>query len=217
MKSIFSRLLLRLIQEYRIFKFRLISNLAINGRPILNQPLHAVGHGSLTFLGKVNIGVFPSPGFTSTHAYIEARNAATSITIGDGTWINNGFVAIAEQTKIIIGKRCLIGSNCEILDSDFHALHASERADRVPPKASPILLGDDVFLGSNVTVLKGVTIGQGAVVANGSVVTRNVPPFTVVGGNPAGFIKQLNELTDSQIETVSEADIGVKIEANRKL
>ncbi len=50
-------------------------------------------------------------------------------------------------------------------------------------------VGNDVWIGENVVVLAGVTIGDGSVVAAGSVVTRDVPPCTIVGGNPAKVIK----------------------------
>nr|WP_315401870.1 glycosyltransferase [uncultured Duganella sp.] len=53
----------------------------------------------------------------------------------------------------------------------------------------PIVVGDDVWIGYQVLVMSGVTIGQGAIVAAGSVVTRDVAPYTIVGGNPAKFIK----------------------------
>lgn len=53
----------------------------------------------------------------------------------------------------------------------------------------PIVIGDDVWLGYNSMILSGVTIGQGAVVAAGSVVTKNVEPYSIVGGNPARVIK----------------------------
>lgn len=52
-----------------------------------------------------------------------------------------------------------------------------------------VIVEEDVWLGVNVTLLSGVTIGRGAIVAAGSVVTKNVPPYSVVGGIPAKFIK----------------------------
>lgn len=53
-----------------------------------------------------------------------------------------------------------------------------------------IVVGDDVWIGMQVLIMSGITIGQGAVIAAGSVVTKNVAPYTIVGGNPAKVIKQ---------------------------
>jgi acetyltransferase-like isoleucine patch superfamily enzyme len=52
-----------------------------------------------------------------------------------------------------------------------------------------VIIEDGVWCGCNVTILKGCHIGKGAVVAAGSVVTKNVPPYAIVGGNPAKVIK----------------------------
>lgn len=52
-----------------------------------------------------------------------------------------------------------------------------------------VKIGNDVWIGTNVVIVRGVEIGDGAVVAASSVVTKSVPPYTVVGGNPARFIK----------------------------
>ncbi|WP_433773043.1 CatB-related O-acetyltransferase [Bacillus wiedmannii] len=53
----------------------------------------------------------------------------------------------------------------------------------------PVEIADDVWIGSRALILSGVHIGQGAIVAAGSVVTKNVPPYSIVGGNPARVIK----------------------------
>jgi len=57
-----------------------------------------------------------------------------------------------------------------------------------PQKPAPII-GNDVWIGVNCVVLRGVTIGDGAVVAANSVVTRDVPPYAIVGGNPARHVR----------------------------
>ena len=57
--------------------------------------------------------------------------------------------------------------------------------------SKPIIVESKVWIGFNVTILKGVTIGEGAVIGAQSVVTKDVEPWTVVGGNPACFIKRL--------------------------
>lgn len=59
-------------------------------------------------------------------------------------------------------------------------------------KGSDILVtvGDDVWIGYGAIILSGVTVGEGSVIASGSVVTRDVPPYVVVGGNPAKPIRE---------------------------
>ena len=64
-----------------------------------------------------------------------------------------------------------------------HAFFAQRRADKV-------IIGNDVWIGHGVTVLPRVTIGDGAVLAAGAVVTKDVPPYTIVGGVPARPIRE---------------------------
>ncbi|MBU1326625.1 acyltransferase [Patescibacteria group bacterium] len=56
--------------------------------------------------------------------------------------------------------------------------------------SAPVTIEDYVVIGTRVTILPGVTIGKGAVVASGAVVTKEVAPYTVVGGVPAKFIRE---------------------------
>lgn len=185
-------LLSRLAQRPRILLFHLMSNNEPKGNVICYQPLQLVGFGSIQFDSNVRIGVFPSPLFFSTYAYIEARNAYAQIRIGDNTWINNNFTAIAEHTGILIGANCLIGSNVEILDSDFHGMKISERGVSNPESAASVVIGDDVFIGNNVRILKGVSIGNGSVIANGSIVVTDIPANSIAGGVPAKVIRAID-------------------------
>jgi acetyltransferase-like isoleucine patch superfamily enzyme len=57
----------------------------------------------------------------------------------------------------------------------------------------PVIIGNSVWIGVNSTILKGVTIGEGSVVGAGSVVTKDVPPWTIVAGNPARVIREIPE------------------------
>lgn len=66
-----------------------------------------------------------------------------------------------------------------------------------PSTKGDVVVGNDVWMGSNVTIMSGVTIGDGAVIANNSHVVKNVKPYTIVGGNPAQFIK--NRFSEEQI------------------
>lgn len=67
-----------------------------------------------------------------------------------------------------------------------------------PATKGDIIIGNDVWVAQNVTIMSGVTIGDGAVIANNSHVDKDVAPYSIVGGNPAKFIKY--RFTPSQIE-----------------
>lgn len=56
---------------------------------------------------------------------------------------------------------------------------------------APVVIGNDVWIGEFSAVMKGVTIGDGAIVAAHAVVTKDVPPYTLVAGNPARVVKEL--------------------------
>jgi virginiamycin A acetyltransferase len=71
------------------------------------------------------------------------------------------------------------------------------------PSRGDTVVGNDVWFGWQCTIMPGVTIGDGAIVAAGSVVTSDVPPYTVVGGNPARVIKQ--RFSDEEIELLQGA------------
>lgn len=184
-------LAIRVVQLLRVTWYRVLSTNRVHGAPVLHQPLQAVGSGDISFDRNAHIGVFPSPGFLSTYAYIEARKPSAVVRIGEGTWINNGFCCIAEHSSISIGANCLIGANVEVLDSDFHGLRLDERSMSKPEWAAPVVIEDRVFVGSNVRILKGVRIGMGAVIANSSLVTSDIPPMTVAGGIPAKVLRTL--------------------------
>ena len=133
------------------------------------------------------------------------------ISVGNRVHIGGGTQLISRD-GITIGNDVIIAWNCTIYDHNSHSVLWEERKDDVTlewesaksgnsplcnknwsvVKSAPIHICDKAWLGFGVTVLKGVTIGEGAVVAAGSVVTKDVPPYTVVGGNPAAVIRTLD-------------------------
>lgn len=134
-----------------------------------------------------------------------------NVSVGNDSYIGGSQIICAH--KIDIGSNVLVSWGCTIVDHDSHSLNWRDRAEDVRrwreglltgglEKASklkdwevvemaPIKIEDKVWLGMNVTVLKGVTIGEGSVVAAGSIVTKDVPPWSLVAGNPARIIKGL--------------------------
>ena len=126
------------------------------------------------------------------------------IIIGTRCFIGEGS-RIWSANKVQIGNDVLISHNVNIIDTNSHEMDHQERADGfirlintgfptkdVNVSTSPIIIGNNVWINFNSIILKGVTIGDGAIIAAGTLVTKDVPAFTLVGGNPARIIKQLN-------------------------
>lgn len=77
-------------------------------------------------------------------------------------------------------------------------------------------MGHDVWIGHDATVMPDVTIGSGAIIASGAVVTKDVAPYTIVGGNPARAIRQrFNDEVVAELLDIAWWDWPIdKIEAN---
>jgi putative colanic acid biosynthesis acetyltransferase WcaF len=86
--------------------------------------------------------------------------------------------------SIEIGEKTCIGEQVKLL-TGYHDITTRNFAF----KTKPIRIGSACWVATAATILPGVTIGDGAIVAAGAVVTKDVEPWTVVGGNPAKFIK----------------------------
>jgi acetyltransferase-like isoleucine patch superfamily enzyme len=86
--------------------------------------------------------------------------------------------------KVSIGDYVLISWGVNILENNYH-----NTADNAI-KTAPIVIHDRVWIGCNAIILSGVTIGFGSIIAAGSVVTKDVPPSSLVGGNPARVIRE---------------------------
>lgn len=99
-------------------------------------------------------------------------------------------VLITTGGGVHIGQRTLIGYRSQILSSNHVIPPIRGQIFLAGHVHKPVTIGDDVWVGANCLILPGVTIGDGAVIAAGSVVTKNVEPYTIVGGNPAKPIKE---------------------------
>lgn len=97
-----------------------------------------------------------------------------------------------DTCTITVGDRTLIGPNCSFYSATHPLDYRIRNGTRGPEAGAPITIGEDCWLGGNVTILPGVTIGKGSVVGAGSVVTKDVPPESVVVGNPARVIKKID-------------------------
>jgi len=118
----------------------------------------------------------------------------SSIKIGDKVIIRpNSILMASVDGKIDIEKDVLIGSGVQIYVSNHRfddvALPIYYQGHSL---AKSVLIKEGSWIGANAIILPGVTVGKNAVVAAGSIVTKDVRDFTVVGGNPAKLIKELN-------------------------
>jgi acetyltransferase-like isoleucine patch superfamily enzyme len=119
--------------------------------------------------------------------------ARPTLIVGDHTMIgHNCRFSVGKQ--ITIGRYCHIASDVWLLDSSGHPSDPEARLAGLPPSPEevlPVVVEDNVWIGSRSVVFPGITIGQGSIVAAASVVTGDVPPNTMVAGNPARKIRAL--------------------------
>jgi Acetyltransferase (isoleucine patch superfamily) len=144
-----------------------------------------IGRGSTTYLGTMfDVG----PG--------------GRVSIGDFSLVHGAWFICDSQIEI--GDYALISWNVVFMDTYGVSVNPTERRKqlealstephrRMPRGAStePIRVGRNVWIGFDCIVLPGVTIGDGSIVGARSVLTENVPPYTVVAGNPARVIRKI--------------------------
>ena len=161
--------------------------------------------------------IFPNE--YGTTCFIRNVVKAPNISVGEYTYYDSeDHPELFEQTNVLFnypffGDKLIIGKFCQIAHGTtfimgaanhrlgsattypFNVLGGVWREISTPhieelPHKGDTVIGNDVWLGRNCTILPGVKIGNGAIVAACSVVTKDVAPYTVVGGNPARFLKK---------------------------
>ncbi|MDE6670680.1 MAG: CatB-related O-acetyltransferase [Ruminococcus sp.] len=155
--------------------------------------------------------IFPVPD-CDTVTYVKPTIKNPDIIVGDFTYFSDtdferhvthhyGFYG----DKLIIGKFCQIASGVNfVMNGANHQMNAVSTypfyimegwEQSVPPLSElphkgDTIIGNDVWIGQNVTILSGVHIGDGAIIGMNSVVGSDVPPYTIVAGNPARTIRK---------------------------
>lgn len=155
--------------------------------------------------------VFPLSGI-DTLTYVKPTLKNPNILVGEFTYFGDqDFEKHVTHHYDFNGDRLIIGKFCQIaagvnfvMNGANHQMNAVSTYpfyifgswDQTPPTASNLplrgdtVVGNDVWIGQNVTILPGVHIGDGAIIGLNSTVARNVPPYTVVVGNPAREIRK---------------------------
>ena len=128
---------------------------------------------------KVDDGFLLIPPFYTT--------GGTEISVGRNVFINQN-CTFYDLGGLDIADDVMIGPSVSLITSG-HPLEPSQR--RAFVIARPISIGRNVWIGAGATIIGGVTVGENSVVAAGSVVTKDVPPNTLVGGNPARVIRAI--------------------------
>lgn len=126
------------------------------------------------------------------------------ITLARGTKINRG-VVLDGRFPLRIGENVSVSIYSVILTLE-HDLSDSEFKSR----GGPVEIGERVFIGARAVVLPGVKIGNGAAVAAGAVVTKDVEPYTIVGGVPAQPIGIRPQNLNYNLNQISKEWIGLK-------
>lgn len=139
------------------------------------------GGGKINFaLREENVVIMPGCVFSHGENIFLSGN----VYIGDKT-------EIYAQGKVIIKRGSIIADHVDIRTANHY--YDGNLLNRLPFDEkiiiAPVIIEENVWIASHVVILPGVVIGEGAVVAAGAIVTKNVPPYAVVGGNPARVIK----------------------------
>lgn len=113
--------------------------------------------------------------------------------VGNNVYISKGVYFDNNVEYLVVGNNVLISPNAIFLfhKRDLSDFRVGRLYNKLPHCKSQIVLKDNSFIGLNALIMPGITIGEGAGVAAGAVVTRDVPDWTIVGGNPAKIVKQL--------------------------
>lgn len=135
--------------------------------------------------------------------HLVTEQAHSRLEIGEQSLVGSGTIIDCAHS-ITVSDHVLISYGCIIADSDNHSLSYSKRKDDLERwrtgthdwstvACKPVHIEKGAWIGARSIILKGVTVGEGAVVGMGSVVTKDVSPYTVVAGNPARLIRQIEE------------------------
>lgn len=166
------------------------------GVKVFGLPMFHVTYSAKIILGDdVVLNSVNSGYHLNMHSPVKlmADREGAEIRIGSGTRIHG--TCIHAYNRVVIGERCLVAANCQIFDGSGHDLSFENVAKRVETFGSsePVVIEDFVWIGANCIILPGVRVGKGSVIGAGSVVARDVPPMSLVAGNPAQLIRKFGD------------------------
>lgn len=162
----------------------------------VNPFKHKKGKGSLirrrTRIDVLPFNTFILGRYSTIEDFATVNNGMGAVVIGDHTRIGIGNVVIG---PVRIGDHVILAQNIVLSGLNHGYTDPDVPIALQPCSVAEIVVEDDCWIGANSVITAGVTIGRHSVVAGGSVVTKNVPPYTVVAGNPARPIRQYQPAT----------------------
>ncbi|KAL7793537.1 hypothetical protein V8C37DRAFT_99218 [Trichoderma ceciliae] len=145
--------------------------------PVRVSPTEA---SPVTNVGRVGRHVAVETPFVCDYGY--------NISIGNDVVIGRS-CTINDVCEVKIGDNCVIGPNVSIFTASLPIDPKKRQGGQGPQLGRPIVIGQDCWIGGGAIILPGRTIGKGSTVGAGSIVTKDVPPFTIVAGNPARVLR----------------------------
>ena len=184
-----------------IFKKKIIRNISqFNKIAFIDKKLKLIESVIINSKSKSQIKI--GNNVTIVRAKIFAFNLG-KIIIGKYSYIGKN-TQIDSCAEVKIGNYCMISNNVLIQDHNSHPINKLDRRKQLiklqdrptnvnESATKKIIIGDDVWIGTDSTILKGVTIGNGSIIAARAVVTKNIPPNSIVAGNPGKIVKKINQ------------------------
>ncbi len=164
----------------------------------VNPFIHKKGNGSVV-CKNVRLDVLPHNQFvlgkeSTIEEFSVVNNGVGGVHIGDRSRVGIGNTIIGPVT---IGNDVILAQNVVLsgLNHQFEDIHTP--IHQQPVSTKNITVKEGSWIGANTVITAGTTVGKNSVVAGGSVVTKDVPDYTVVGGNPARVLKQFSFETQS--------------------
>ena len=169
-----------------------------------------------TYLRPRFVRYFKRLRFLENDVVLENLRSKGLLEVGKHTYgkvIVDAYEGSEEELKI--GKYCSISRDVRFINGGIHPAEwvslypfrikwqlEGAYSDGMPASKGPIHVKNDVWLGTGSTILSGVTIGNGAIIMAGSIVTKDVPPYTIVGGVPAKIVKR--RFNDEEIKALEK-------------
>lgn len=165
-------------------------------RLFINPFVHKVSRKSV-IRGNARLDLAPwKMFFLGKNAVIEDFSCVNNM-VGDVYIEDNVHVGLSNTIigPVSIGANTIMAQNIVLSGLNHGYTDPDIPIKNQKETTSPIIVQEDCWIGANAVIVAGVTIGKHAIVAAGSVVTKNVPPYSIVGGNPAKILKQYNSET----------------------